>query len=300
MIDQVKDEGDEITVTIPDTKTKVSKKYSLDREYADIVRRYMKLRPKQASNKRFFLQYRNGSCTVQVIGKNNIATMPKEIAKFLQLKDAESYTGHSLRRSSATIVADSGAGIDMLKRLGDWKSSGSAEGKSFECNKFLTFHHEQQFSGYVADSIGHKRKMRDIIQKSINLPSTSNETAANPPKKIASTITSSVTICSQRKVSTSVNMDSMFDCTIDDSELIDVVDRASQQQLEQPPENRNDVKDQHQTGYIVGGRTTNDDSDILTQSNNNISSLNGAASRTFKSVNFERLDNCTFNFYVSK
>lgn len=66
--------------------------------------------------------------------------MPKEIAKFLQLEDPESYTGHSLRRSSATVVADSGAGIDLLKRLGDWKSIKSVEGKSF--NEFVIFQHE--------------------------------------------------------------------------------------------------------------------------------------------------------------
>ncbi|KAL7306274.1 hypothetical protein TKK_0001708 [Trichogramma kaykai] len=38
------------------------------------------------------------------------------------------YTGHALRRSSATIAADLGADLITLKRLGKWKSSTVAEG----------------------------------------------------------------------------------------------------------------------------------------------------------------------------
>jgi integrase len=37
--------------------------------------------------------------------------MGKEIANYLKLPEAENYTGHSFRRSSATILVDAGADI---------------------------------------------------------------------------------------------------------------------------------------------------------------------------------------------
>ncbi len=37
----------------------------------------------------------------------------------------------------------------------------------------------------------------------------------------------------------------------------------------------------------------------FTQSNNN-SNLNAVLAQSFKSVNFARLNNCTFNFYLAK
>lgn len=41
--------------------------------------------------------------------------MPKEIAKFIGLPDAESYTGHNFKRTSATLLANSGADLLALK-----------------------------------------------------------------------------------------------------------------------------------------------------------------------------------------
>ncbi|KAJ8914344.1 hypothetical protein NQ315_011332 [Exocentrus adspersus] len=38
------------------------------------------------------------------------------------------YTGHCFRRTSASLLADSGASIDVLKRHGGWKSASVAEG----------------------------------------------------------------------------------------------------------------------------------------------------------------------------
>jgi integrase len=44
------------------------------------------------------------------------------------LPEAEKYTGHSFRRSSATILVNAGADITALKRHGGWKSTTVAEG----------------------------------------------------------------------------------------------------------------------------------------------------------------------------
>ncbi|KAJ8911108.1 hypothetical protein NQ315_003370 [Exocentrus adspersus] len=63
-----------------------------------------------------------------IIGTNKIRKAPKEIATYLRLPDAESYTGHCFRRSSATLLADSGADFVSLKRHGGWRSTTVAEG----------------------------------------------------------------------------------------------------------------------------------------------------------------------------
>lgn len=54
--------------------------------------------------------------------------MPKDIAEFLSLPEPELYTGHSFRRTSATLLVDGGADLTTLKRHGGWKSNVVAEG----------------------------------------------------------------------------------------------------------------------------------------------------------------------------
>ena len=49
------------------------------------------------------------------------------IAAFLGLENAEKYTGHCLRRSSATALADSGATTVAMKRQFRWKSETVAQ-----------------------------------------------------------------------------------------------------------------------------------------------------------------------------
>ncbi|XP_045471427.1 uncharacterized protein LOC123678443 [Harmonia axyridis] len=71
-------------------------------------------------------------------------TFPRQIAAFLKLENATSYTGHCFRRTSASLLADSGATIDVLKRHGGWKSSNVAE-------------------GYIESSIKNKQKISDKI-----------------------------------------------------------------------------------------------------------------------------------------
>jgi hypothetical protein len=43
------------------------------------------------------------------VGKNTIAGVQKQIATFLGLENPGSYTGHALRVTSATVMADEGA-----------------------------------------------------------------------------------------------------------------------------------------------------------------------------------------------
>lgn len=46
----------------------------------------------------------------------------------LHLSKPAEYTGHCLRRTSATLLIDGGADITSLKRHGGWKSASVAEG----------------------------------------------------------------------------------------------------------------------------------------------------------------------------
>lgn len=151
-------------VTLPDTKTHLPRSFVIDGEYYNIVKKYMDLRPQKSSTDRFFMNYRSGRCTQQPIGKNKLSNMPAQIAEYLKLPEAKSYTGHTFRRTSATILADAGADIIAIKRHGGWKSDRVAE-------------------GYIDDSINNKKKRSNQITEFINSgPSTSNA----PQSKILS------------------------------------------------------------------------------------------------------------------
>ena len=54
--------------------------------------------------------------------------MPKIIAQFLGLRNAEKYTVHAFRRSSANLLAESGADIAEIQRHRGWKSTQMAQG----------------------------------------------------------------------------------------------------------------------------------------------------------------------------
>lgn len=129
MNDFVRDNGQEIIISMPSIKTKASKVYKIDGILAQIVRQYKQLRPPKETTDRFFIQYRDGKCTMNVIGKNTVAKIPKEIASYLQLPDADSYTAYSFRQTSTIVLADALAGINTLKPHGQTNSPTVAEGK---------------------------------------------------------------------------------------------------------------------------------------------------------------------------
>ena len=61
--------------------------------------------------------------------------MAKEIAKFLSLENPKSYTGHCFRRSSATILVNSGSDLLVLKGHGGWGLTAVAEGYVDDSNE---------------------------------------------------------------------------------------------------------------------------------------------------------------------
>ncbi|KAJ8911019.1 hypothetical protein NQ315_016588 [Exocentrus adspersus] len=102
------------------------------------------LRPPHVKHKRLFLYYKAGKCSSQPVGKNTMGKIPSVVASYLKLPDAACYTGHCLRRSSATLLADAGVDITTIKRHAGWKSTTVAE-------------------GYVENSIENKTKIANQV-----------------------------------------------------------------------------------------------------------------------------------------
>ena len=86
------------------------------------------MRPTDFESDRFFIVYKKGKCSRNVIGKNKISDVPKSIASYLNLDDVELYTGHSFRRTEATLLSNSGANLVDVKSLGGWKSDAVVQG----------------------------------------------------------------------------------------------------------------------------------------------------------------------------
>ncbi|XP_011687447.1 PREDICTED: uncharacterized protein LOC105449760 [Wasmannia auropunctata] len=143
-IDNIQDKDNVLLVKIPITKTYKPRSFVISDKFYTICKKYMALRPANIQTSRFFLNYQNGKCTQQPIGINKFGKMPSTIASYLGLSDPSSYTGHTFRRTSATILADSGANILTLKQHGGWKSSTVAE-------------------GYIDDSFNNKKKISNQI-----------------------------------------------------------------------------------------------------------------------------------------
>lgn len=145
-IEDIQEENVVLIVTVPDTKTDKKRVFTVTNiDFIKIYRKYAALRPKHiVNNRRIFLRYVNGKCTAQVVGVHTIGKMPSMIAKYLRLPYPETYTGHCFRRSSATLLANTGADMSILKRHGGWKSTTVAE-------------------GYVEDSIENKKQISNSI-----------------------------------------------------------------------------------------------------------------------------------------
>ena len=56
------------------------------------------------------------------MGVNEIKKCPRFVADWLKLEDPELYTGHSVRRTTATHLADAGAPVPMMKHKFNWGS----------------------------------------------------------------------------------------------------------------------------------------------------------------------------------
>lgn len=108
--EHVSDTGDSLIITIPDPKKTSHRSFVILEPFYSMCKKYMSLRPTGEDMKylAFFLNYQKGKCTKQCVGINKLGSVPKNIAKFLGLRDADQYTGHCFRRASSTIFDSSG------------------------------------------------------------------------------------------------------------------------------------------------------------------------------------------------
>lgn len=127
--DDIEDLRTLLHIKIPDSKTNKTRSFTVVGEnFIGVFRKYAALRPKEMNDRRFFVKYQNGKCQRSVMGIHKIGSVPKEVASYLKLPHWKEYTGHCLRRTSATLLVDAGADITCLKRHGGWRSSSVAEG----------------------------------------------------------------------------------------------------------------------------------------------------------------------------
>lgn len=127
----VEDYTNHFIVKLVDTKTKRDRSFMIvpgNLDLLNIIRSYIALRPSKINHDRFFINYIKGKCTVQPVGIHKVAAVPSIVAKFLKLENYQSYTGHCFRRTSASMLAASGASMESIKRHGGWRSSTVAEG----------------------------------------------------------------------------------------------------------------------------------------------------------------------------
>lgn len=132
-VSDVHDSGKFLTVFLKGGKTPKERSFTITNEDSpfnscDLFRKYKALRPPHMVSDRLFVGYRNGKCVAQNVGCHAVASVPRMVAKYLNLENADSYTGHSLRRSSTTMLVEGGADLLTLKRHGGWQSSTVAEG----------------------------------------------------------------------------------------------------------------------------------------------------------------------------
>ncbi|XP_071057093.1 uncharacterized protein [Onthophagus taurus] len=128
-LNDVESLGSVIRVTIPDSKTNKSRSFTIiGDKYINLYQKYVALRPQDFESRRFFFKYLNGKCCRMVMGIHVIGKIPLKVATYLNLPQPNEYTGHSLRRTSATLLVDGGGDLTCLKRLGGWKSGTVAEG----------------------------------------------------------------------------------------------------------------------------------------------------------------------------
>ncbi|XP_061726715.1 uncharacterized protein LOC133532183 [Cydia pomonella] len=106
----IENHGEKFIIKLARSKNRSQDYFVVQGKYYNILKKYQDLRVASRSN-RFFQAFRNGRCRAQVVGINKFSTMPKEIAEFLNLPDAKSFTGHTLRTVARVPVDKAAAKI---------------------------------------------------------------------------------------------------------------------------------------------------------------------------------------------
>ncbi|XP_044587106.1 uncharacterized protein LOC123266772 isoform X2 [Cotesia glomerata] len=141
-----------LVVTIQATPRRQMRKFTIDGDLYNVVKKYMNLRPEHAKINRLLLNYQKGKCTQQPIGINKVGGIPRRIASFLELPEADKYTGHCFRRTSTELLSQSGANVVHV--IAGWKANKSS-GKT---DNSLQFYSQMEASNIL------KTCMSDVQQ----------------------------------------------------------------------------------------------------------------------------------------
>ena len=136
----VQDMDKMFVVSVQDNKNNYSGKFIIGELFYAKVKQYILLRPTDLMSDRFFVNYQKGKCTRQPVGRHKIGEMPEMIASNLNLENSKGYTGHCFRRTSTTLLSESGANMQTIKHLGRRRSDKIAEGyieNSMHNRKFI-------------------------------------------------------------------------------------------------------------------------------------------------------------------
>lgn len=143
--------------------------FNIPLEYCTYLENYdHQLYACNANNGRLMKTFRKrqngkGYYTKQPMGIHYLRKISQDIARFLELPNPESYTGHTMRRTSATTLAETGASTSQLKKHFNWKNELTA-------------------SKYIENTKGSMLKVSDSMnmrKHQFNQPQTS-QSAGNP------------------------------------------------------------------------------------------------------------------------
>lgn len=102
----------------------VERSFVIQDKYIKLVEKYQAVRPPRME--RFFVYYRNGKCKKQYIGKNTISFFPKKIAVFLNLPNAQLYSGHCFKHAAALNLSQSCPNPLIVKQSRSWRKNAEA------------------------------------------------------------------------------------------------------------------------------------------------------------------------------
>lgn len=149
--DVCKIDGKTMRIIIKSSKTDKAGRgfefFAVSTDAADIVLLFDVYRSKVVSSmpdSRLFRKETKDGYGLTVLGKHFFYQLPKKIASFLDLPGAYCYTGHSIRRTAATWLANEGFTTLQMQKFGRWKSPSVAQ-------------------GYVDDSTVAKREFAEAI-----------------------------------------------------------------------------------------------------------------------------------------
>jgi len=115
-IDCIEDKGDMVLVKISHTKNDKARSFVITDD--SIIYTKSTLSYVQLISNRFFFNYHNRKCSKQVIGINSIGNMSKITASYLDLDKPHTYTRHTYRRTSATLLTNAEANLLDIKHHG--------------------------------------------------------------------------------------------------------------------------------------------------------------------------------------